>query len=109
LLQQAGAEKLDSPGRALAILPGRRMVELQSPFISHRRIAADVSGNGPMQGMPQASPARSDETSRRVWELHQEGKSDTAIAREVFRYGTSFYIDKVREIIRRQQQQSTAD
>ena len=108
LLQQAGAEKLDTPGRALAILPGRRMFELQSPYISHWQIARDVADGGPVHAMPEV-PAAEDDRVERVWRFHEAGKSVTWIARTIFGYGNPFYISKVRRILGQQQQQAVAE
>jgi len=106
LLQQGGAEDLEARGRALAWLPGRGLVEMQAPFISRQDILAAVTGNGPQWAPPTADgdQAIDTERARRILALHEGGQSDTAIAYEVYGHGNTFYIRKVREVLRQQQQ-----
>jgi len=109
-LQQGGAEALDARGRALAWLPGRDLVEIQAPFISRQDILAAVTGAGPRQDFPETDHEYDDQVHdnttrvRRILELHDAGQSDTAIAFAVFGHGNTFYIRKVREVLRQQQQ-----
>jgi hypothetical protein len=109
LLEQSGAEALDVQGRALAIIPGRDLFEMQAPYVSARAITAALSDGGPRHDLPEMAQVESQgdaDKVRRVLELHEAGESDTAIARLVFGYGNSFYIDKVRQILQQQQNDS---
>jgi len=108
LLQRSGAEALDVPGRALAIIPGRDVVKFQAPIISYETIQATVSGDGPRLAMPETlGQIESSKQSDQILNLKADGASDTRIAREVFGYGNSFYIEKVRGVLRQQQQPAT--
>jgi len=98
LLNVSGAETLpaDPKGRALAQLPGHDLVELQTPYISHRQLLQNL----PMTTSAPAAPQlASDPTEERIRALHADGVSDTGIAREVFGHGTTFYIEKVRAVL----------
>jgi hypothetical protein len=103
LLNQSGAEELDVPGRALAILPGRQLIKLQAPLVSQQDLYALPAG-GPRAAIPAPRPdpaesARDDEVRAQVLHLHAAGESDTAVARHVFGHGNMHYIQKVRHII----------
>jgi DNA segregation ATPase FtsK/SpoIIIE-like protein len=103
LLGVSGAEELpaEPKGRALARLPGRGLVQMQTPYISRQQILS-LAGNGPRHVMPASREAKEDDAQARdVMAMHQSGDSVTAIARKVFGYGNMFYIDKVREILAR--------
>ncbi|MBU0492749.1 MAG: hypothetical protein KKB13_12950 [Chloroflexi bacterium] len=111
LLQKGGAELLDTKGRALAWLPGRGLVEIQTPYIGHADILAAVAGAGPREAFPEPGPGGETgpgaDTGRdeAIWQLYQDGRSPTAIAFEVYGHGNTFYIRKVKESLARQQQQ----
>lgn len=108
LLHCTDAFRLNVKGRALALLPGQPMVELQCPQVDTwddlppRRPQIALQ---PCSEPPAPSPLvdQADDPSlpdaERVRRLHRAGLSDTAIARRVFRYGNPFYIDKVRRIL----------
>lgn len=108
LLQQSGAEALDTPGRALATLPGRPLVELQSPYIGPRTIEADVAqrNGGPQRPMPAAAPlptppppSEVDGQAQRVRELHAQGMSKRQIALQVFGYTGGAAWEKLEKIL----------
>jgi DNA segregation ATPase FtsK/SpoIIIE-like protein len=94
LLEQRGAESLPVPGRALAILPGQEVQEVQAAQVSYSDITTALAG----QRGPQASPPAVEadvvtaattsglttqevETVRDLW---AQGKSYSAIADVVF-------------------------
>jgi hypothetical protein len=98
LLDQSGAEKLDTPGRALVIMRKRKMFELQSPYISYRQIARDLANGGPMHGMP-TLPVPEDSQVRRILAMAKSGMRPTPIAREIYGYVNGSVVADVREII----------
>lgn len=51
LLGDAGAETIDVKGRAMALLPGREMMTIQTPMIRHSDIRG-LRGNGPIHEAP---------------------------------------------------------
>jgi len=101
LLQQAGAEKLDTVGRALTILPGQSMFPMQAPFISREDIERGVGNGGPQGAIPiLASPAAGNGGDvARIKELAAEGWGPSSIAREVFGSpgGSAYY--KVKDVL----------
>lgn len=109
LIGEGDAKDIDTIGRALAVLPGKPMLQMQAPFVSHSMMMDAVRGNGPQRVLELGAirPDNQGEQTaqvRQVIALHADGLSDTAIAREVFTHGNSHYIAKVREILRQQQQ-----
>jgi DNA segregation ATPase FtsK/SpoIIIE-like protein len=85
LLERTGAEELDVPGRALAILPGRGLIKLQTPFVSPAEIGAVVTGGGPRGAIPAAAEGP-DLVEIRVRELASRGLSRRQIELEIFGY-----------------------
>ena len=106
---QSGAEELDAAGRALVLLPGRRVVKMQAPVIGSNEIAAGLAGQvGPREGPPSPplNPPRggevtgvSEEEAAEIRRLRAEDVSLSEIARRVFGVagGAAFY--KVREVL----------
>jgi len=107
MLEDSAAAEIDRPGRAYAVLPGREMTEIQTPFVDKQTLAAALlalAAGGPPPVMPdpatvtpQGEPmADQDQTGRaeEIRRLHADGMSKTAIARH-FGYktyaGTIFY------------------
>jgi hypothetical protein len=87
LLQRNGAENLDVPGRALAILPGRDIIELQAPVIGYRDILTAMKNGGPRHAMPEAQEDREQaEQAALIRKLAADGLSKRQIALEVFGY-----------------------
>ena len=96
LLGQSGAEALDVPGRALAVLPGRDLLTLQTPFISTEALAG-LSGAGPQRtravaprpedtGMVMIEDDPSLDDAARVQLLHRQRVSGREIQKRVFGY-----------------------
>jgi hypothetical protein len=85
LLERSGAEEIDVPGRALAILPGRDLIEMQAPYISHHAIAGALPEGGPRHQLPEATPEAAPDTAR-IRELLQRGLSKRQVALEIFGY-----------------------
>lgn len=103
LLQRSGAEDLDAKGRALAWLPGRDLVEMQSPWISHQDIIAAMTGNGPRHAMPEpvtvdgeVNETERDELIRR---LAAEGLSQNRIQMETFGYTGGKAYSEVKRVL----------
>ena len=96
LLQRPGAENLDAKGRALAWLPGRDLVEMQAPFVSHGDIIEAVSGSGPQATLPE--PPR-DETAETIRQLDAEGLSASAIAERTYGYKNARVLEQIRVIL----------
>ena len=87
--QQKGAESLDVPGRALAILPGKPVVKIQAPWVSEDQLKALLVGSGPAQALPeavQAGDVAQAELKRRVIQLSEKGMSQREIEQELFGY-----------------------
>lgn len=83
LLGVSGAEALPAElkGRALAQLPGRELLEIQTPYLSSREFAHAVqSGPGPQHTAPDADAGRRAQAQT----LRDAGQSVTAIARALF-------------------------
>lgn len=92
LLQRNGAELLNVAGRALAIIPGREMIKLQSPVVSYQDIITATANGGPQRAMPEAQGSAGDDQTARIRELAEQGLSKRQIALEVFGYaGGSAY------------------
>ncbi len=90
LLQQSGAESLPVPGRALAILPGHDVQEIQAAQVSYSDVAAVLSGqNGPRHPLPQTEDV---DQAERIRQLAALGLSRREIEQEVFNYtgGTAY-------------------
>lgn len=103
LLHRAGAEALDAKGRALAWLPGRDMVEMQAPWISHQDIIEAMTGNGPRHAMPEPvivdGEASDAERNERIRRLAAEGLSQNKIQMETFGYTGGKAYSEVRRVL----------
>ena len=118
IIRSTEAVNLRHKGRALALLPGRALTEFQAPIVDtwddlppqQDQIELAHVDPDPAPHLEQGdrpgtvTPAQVD----RVLALKAEGKSDTAIARELW-HGTSHYIDQVRAILRQQQHGNAQD
>jgi len=103
-------DDVTKPGRAWALLTGAALQQIQVPFVTREELARVLTMGKPKHviDVEAVKPVSADdETAERVLELKDAGLSDTAIAREVFKYGNPHYISKVREILQQQQQQNT--
>lgn len=106
LLGETGAEEFREPGRCMAQLKGRPTLTIQAPRMDEQWIISNLPTGKPAQVIdlePLPMLPQEDDTIQRVLELKENGLSDTAIARQVFKYGNSHYIEKVREILQQQQ------
>jgi len=84
LLGDKGAEALAVPGRALAVLPGREVVEMQAAQVGYNEIVAALQGQGgPAGAMPVIADVAQDE---RICQLAADGLSKRKIQMEVFGY-----------------------
>lgn len=86
LLQRNGAELLNVTGRALAIIPGREMIELQAPLVGYEDIVTATSNGGPRGTIPEGVPGGEDDQVARIRELAEGGLSKRQIGLEVFGY-----------------------
>lgn len=103
LIDCRDAADLKQKGRMLMYMPDdQSLIEIQTPLMESGDFAKVRTG-GPIDKMPSFAPAIPKET--RVIEMHEQDKSDTAIARKVFGHGTTYYIEKVRGILRQQQEE----
>ncbi len=105
VVDDRSAARIGIKGRAIAQLFGMPRMEIQGPYVSKSDLAMVLSDGGPRRPAPTPAPTPApviDETARRVWAMHNAGSSDTAIARAVFGYGNSHYIDRVRDILQQQ-------
>jgi hypothetical protein len=108
LLQQGGAEELDVPGRALAVLPGRPVTKLQAPWISEEQLGAALAGGaGPMAELPivvaQAAANGNGKKQQIIDLLNAEPRlSNSGIAQIVFGYQNAHVTEQVRAIRDRQ-------
>lgn len=101
LLEQSGAEDLDAPGRALAILPGRPMFVLQAPFLSERDLD-DLSNGGPRNAMPELGgngEGPDSELEERIRELWAQGETLGAISEKVFGYKSGKRTAQIKEVL----------
>jgi DNA segregation ATPase FtsK/SpoIIIE-like protein len=96
LLQQSGAENLDTPGRALAILPGHPLLELQAPVIAYEDIIVALAGSGPQNPMPTEADVTREELIRI---LAGEGLSQRQIELQVFGYTGGKAHTEVRRVL----------
>lgn len=98
-------------GRAWAQLPGVQLQQIQVPYVTRDELAQVLEVGKPKQVLDleavKPAEAQADDVTRRVIALHADGLSDTAIAREVFKFGNSHYIGKVRDILQQQQHTET--
>jgi len=94
LLGQSGAESLDTPGRALAVLPGRDLLTIQNPLINSEALAG-LGNGGPQRTLAEiatdTAPAlveddpSLDNTARALL-LHRQGVSGREIQKRLFGY-----------------------
>lgn len=92
-------EEVHERGRAWSLLPGREMELLQVPFVSREDLARLIQ-TGEVGQLPQGSATQEEQARiQDIIRLKQGGESDTGIARKVFGHGTTFYIDKVRDVL----------
>jgi hypothetical protein len=83
LLGTGDAAGIDRVGRAMAVLPGRPLLEMQAPLISAQAVSRAV-GMGPLPAPAPMVEPEPDGIEARVLELAGDGASRSAIAREVF-------------------------
>ncbi len=98
LLGERGAEALDAPGRALAVLPGRGTLKFQAPYVSAREILATIQGEGPQHPTP--TPSRPEATrAETIRQLAAQGLSLREIQRRVFGYVGGAAYDEVKRVL----------
>jgi S-DNA-T family DNA segregation ATPase FtsK/SpoIIIE len=87
LIESPEAEGLTDRGRAIAVIPGRERLQLQSPLVSRDAIERALTGQtGPCQAMPDVTPEPANDETARILDLHTQGKSKRQIQLEVFGY-----------------------
>lgn len=107
LIGEGDAKNIDAIGRALAVLPGRPMLELQAPFVSHSMIMDAVQGNGPQRALTleAIAPERAiedDQTlteSERIKLLDAQGLSRSEIEKRVYGFTGGSAYRKVKGIL----------
>ncbi len=102
VLDDRSAAEIQVKGRAVVQLVGKPRMEVQAPYCTREELAEVLQHGGPSHPAPAPVIAPIGDRERRVWEMHDAGASDTAIAREVFGYGNPHYIDRVRAILQQQ-------
>lgn len=84
LLGRSDAEHIKVKGRAMAILPGRNFLEMQTPFLSAKDVLATWrNGAQPLNPMPVYEPKPS-EKHQTILQMWHNGRSITAIAEEIY-------------------------
>jgi len=111
LMGNKGAEALAVPGRALALLPGREVVEMQAAQVGYNEIVSALQGQrGPAGAMPvfdaedeTDNPAAglSEAQVEMILGLVAEGQTDSAIAQQVFGYRNARRVEQVRAVLER--------
>lgn len=103
LLGDSAAADIDRIGRAYAIVPGHKMIQIQAPALSlmavTRSLPAAAVVSPPI--MPAAPPPTLTRIEQQIWALHTRGQSDSAIARQVFNHDGGNQLAAVREIIQK--------
>lgn len=96
-------------GRAWVMRPGEMLQQMQCPFVTREEVGRVLTMGRSRRVLDlesvMAVESDANDTAARVVALKADGLSDTAIAREVFKYGNPHYIGKVREILQQQQQE----
>jgi len=92
-------------GRAWVQRPGDTLTQIQCPYVTREEVQQVLTVGQPSQVIDLVA-SKPNGDARRVVALKADGLSDTAIAREVFNHGNTHYIEKVRGILRQQQQQT---
>ena len=104
LLQRGGAESLDVPGRALAILPGKPMTKIQAPWVSEDQLRTAITGTGPATALPEVITPTNGREQRIIELLETEPElSDSRIAMIVYGYANARSIESVRQVRRHRQ------
>jgi len=112
VLDDKAAAEIHEKGRAIVQMVGHEQGEVQGAWVTREAFMAALSGGGARMAMPESGPPQSPTVrntgqggskAAEVWGLHEQGESDTAIARQVFGHGNTFYIEKVRAILQQQQ------
>lgn len=107
LIGEGDAKDLDAVGRALAVLPGKPMMELQAPYVNAGMILEAVKGSGPQRALDLAAvevgqAIEDDETltePERVKLLDAQGVSRSEIERRVFGFTGGSAYRKVKDIL----------
>jgi hypothetical protein len=110
LIESPEAEGLTDRGRAIAIIPGRERIQLQSPLVSREAIERALTRQtGPRQAMPQVvgvtpepkkqvAPVTAEQRER-IIKLSAQGKTPTAICQEVFPSKSGPRLEAVKQIL----------
>jgi DNA segregation ATPase FtsK/SpoIIIE-like protein len=105
LIESPDAEGLNDLGRAIAVIPGRERIQLQSPLVSRDAIERALSGQrGARQAMPivDVEPEQTsiaDQERERILELGRKGESVTAIMMDVWGSKNGRRARQVRDIL----------
>lgn len=107
LIGEGDAKDLDAVGRALAVLPGKPMMELQAPYVNAGMILEAVKGNGAQRALDLAAvevgQAIEDDLTlsepERVKLLDAQGASRSEIERRVFGFAGGSAYRKVKDIL----------
>ena len=110
LIGEGDAKDLDAVGRALAVSPGKPMLELQAPYVNAGMILEAVKGNGAQRALDLTAvnlDVTQDDKEARIIALLTGGRlPDSKIASMVYGYNNARTVEKVKELRRRRQNDS---
>lgn len=101
LLGRSDAEDIEVKGRAMAVLPGRGFVEMQTPFLSAKDVLRKWhNGAQPRRQMPQFE-TEDDREADRIKQLAAQGVSKRQICLELWDNDGGKYYDRVNAVLSR--------
>jgi DNA segregation ATPase FtsK/SpoIIIE-like protein len=99
LLGDPAAAELDQIGRAYAIIPGRKLIQIQGPALSLRSVCSALPNRIEPPAMPSVPEPEPTELEQKILEMAAEGKSVSAIARAKLGGDGGNQLKRVREIL----------
>ena len=79
MLEDSAAAAITQPGRAWAVLPGRPLCEVQTPFVDKETLAASLIGLAAMGARPKIKPVE-----QMICEMYQNGASLNVCYRRLY-------------------------
>ncbi len=100
LIDQSGAEDIRIPGRCLAVLPGRGLCEIQTPYVTATEAMRLLDGRTGQAArpLPEFDPP-ADDFAEQVKTYAAEGLNPSQIAEAVLGYRNSRVLDKIRTVL----------
>jgi DNA segregation ATPase FtsK/SpoIIIE-like protein len=102
LIRSTQAVNLRQRGRALALLPGRILTELQAPIVTtwgDLPAKRDVIELAPVTSAPDKDQDADPDQADKIRELHQAGKSQNEIQRAIFGYTGGAAYEAVKAVL----------